>query len=212
MDTHRQYAVINSLRDRLLFLAGEAEQAFIAATTALANKELELAKMVLAHDDAIDQIEPYIDDEGIRILTLSAPASDELKFALAAIKIAPILERIADNSSSIAEIAIALGDQPQSIVAELSSIPNAVSLMLSSAVQACVLNDSNAIREVTRTRVEIRSLSNQALHHLFELVTLEPTNAMFHTSQLKVTKHLEHIVEYIVDMCEITGHRMRSTE
>jgi len=70
---------------------------------AMAERDSQLAYSVLDHDDAIDQIEVYIDRQCIEIFALLQPAARDLRLVISVVKIAPLLERIADHACNIAQ-------------------------------------------------------------------------------------------------------------
>ena len=62
MEYHRHLDdELDSLRDRVLLLGGEAEAALERAMKALTQRDTELANQVLKQDDLIDQLEVEID-------------------------------------------------------------------------------------------------------------------------------------------------------
>ena len=94
---------LDLLRDKILLLGGATEAAVNRAMQALVERDSELAKKVLDEDKIIDQMELEIDQMSIEILALQQPAAHDLRFVISVAKITPILERIADHASSIAE-------------------------------------------------------------------------------------------------------------
>ncbi len=104
---------LDTLQDRLLLMGGEAENALQRAMQALVERDSDLARDVLARDDAIDQLELEIDRSSIEVLALLHPAARDLRFVISVAKITPILERIADHACIIARAAIELNDEPQ---------------------------------------------------------------------------------------------------
>jgi len=62
MDTHRHLDdELSSLRDRVLLLGGEAEEALSRAMYSLRERDSDVARQVLDHDDQVDQLEVEID-------------------------------------------------------------------------------------------------------------------------------------------------------
>ena len=88
---------LDSLRDRVLLLGGEAETALERAMKALIDRDTELAQQVLDQDDQIDRLEVEIDRQCIDIIALRQPAARDLRFVISVAKMAPVLERIADH-------------------------------------------------------------------------------------------------------------------
>src|SRR5918996_1252817 len=114
MDAHRHLDdELSSLRDRVLLLGGEAEQALERAMYALSERDSELAQQVLDRDDQIDQLEVEVDRQCIDIIALRQPAARDLRFVISVAKMAPVLERIADHAANIARVSIDLNNEPE---------------------------------------------------------------------------------------------------
>ncbi|MGH9959760.1 MAG: phosphate signaling complex protein PhoU, partial [Pyrinomonadaceae bacterium] len=150
MEYHRHLDdELNSLRDRVLLLGGEVEGALQRAMVALVERDSDLARGVLNHDDAIDRIEVEIDRQCIDIIALRQPAARDLRFVISVAKMAPVLERIADHACNIARAAIDLNNEPELKPAiELQQMAEHASSMLRAALDAFTSNDPRAAREV----------------------------------------------------------------
>ena len=109
-------SALQQLRDHVLLMGGEVERAIDQATRALIERDTDLADRVLRDDDRVDALELEADQLCVRLLSQqSAQVSEErdLRLVVTAIKITPILERIADHACNIARAAIYLNDEPQ---------------------------------------------------------------------------------------------------
>src|SRR2546430_16192739 len=104
---------LDSLRDRVLLLGGEAEAALERAMFALTQRDSEVAREVLDNDDKVDRLEVEIDRQCIDIIALRQPAARDLRFVISVAKMAPVLERIADHAANIARVAIDLNNEPE---------------------------------------------------------------------------------------------------
>ncbi|NBO63908.1 MAG: hypothetical protein EBU88_03465, partial [Acidobacteria bacterium] len=104
---------VKELRDHLLLMGGEVERAIDQATKALIQRDSEAAQQVLRDDDRVDQLELEADQLCFNLLSSQLTVGEELRFVVTAIKITPILERIADHASSIARAAVYLNNEPQ---------------------------------------------------------------------------------------------------
>ncbi len=206
MDQHRHLDdELSSLRDRVLLLGGEAEQALERAMFALTQRDSDIAREVLKHDDRVDHLEVEIDRQCIDIIALRQPAARDLRFVISVAKMAPVLERIADHACNIARAAIDLNNEP-----ELKSIPDLSRMadhgleMLRSALDAFTSSDAAAAREIITHDTEINDLYNHIFHRLIEMMVTEPTTATRDARLLFVAKHLERIGDYVTDICELT--------
>src|SRR5215213_911750 len=148
MDTHRHLDdELSSLRDRVLLLGGEAEQALERAMYSLSERDSEVAQQVLDHDDQVDRLEVEIDRQCIDIIALRQPAARDLRFVISVAKMTPILERIADHACNIARAAIDLNDEPQlKPYAELPRMAADVSRLLRAALDAFTSGDAAGAR------------------------------------------------------------------
>lgn len=206
MDSHRHLDdELSSLRDRVLLLGGEAEQALALAMHALSERESDLAREVLDHDDEVDHLEVEIDRQCIDIIALRQPAARDLRFVISVAKMAPVLERIADHACNIARAAIDLNNEPElRPLHDLNRMAEHARKMLRGALDAFTSNDPMTAREIIKSDSEINDLYNHTFHILIELMVTEPVTATRAARLLFVAKHLERIGDYVTDICELT--------
>ena len=206
MEMHRHLDdELSSLRDRVLLLGGEAEQALERAMYSLTERDTEVAKQVLQHDDDIDHLEVEIDRQCIDIIALRQPAARDLRFVISVAKMAPVLERIADHACNIARAAIDLNNEPElKPVLDLSRMAEHALVMLRSSLDAFTSSDALKAREIIKSDSEINDLYNHTFHRLIELMVSEPATATRDARLLFVAKHLERIGDYVTDICELT--------
>ncbi|HEY6120750.1 MAG TPA: phosphate signaling complex protein PhoU [Pyrinomonadaceae bacterium] len=206
MELHRHLDDdLNLLRDRVLLLGGEAERAIDRAMQSLMERDSELARDVLDHDDTIDSMEVEIDRRCIDIIALRQPAARDLRFVFSVAKMTPVLERIADHACNIARAAIDLNDQPElARNSELQQMADHAVSMLRAALDAFTLFDARAAREIIKRDWEINELYNLVFRDLIGKMVTEPQTATRDARLLFVAKHLERVGDYVKDICELT--------
>jgi phosphate transport system protein len=206
MEYHRHLDdELDSLRDKVLLLGGEAEAALESAMRALAERDTELARKVLEDDDRVDRLEVEIDRQCIDIIALRQPAARDLRFVISVAKMAPVLERIADHACNIARAAIDLNNEPElNSVFDLKRMAEHGLGMLRAALDAFTSSDALAAREVIASDSVINDLYNHIFHRLIEMMVTEPTTATRNARLIFVAKHLERIGDYVTDICELT--------
>jgi phosphate transport system protein len=206
MDLHRHLDdELSALRDRVLLLGGAAEQALERAMYSLSERDSDVAREVLDHDDQVDQLEVEIDRQCIDIIALRQPAARDLRFVISVAKMAPVLERIADHACNIARAAIDLNNEPElNSVIDLNRMADHALSMLRASLDAFTTSNAIAAREVIESDSEINGLYNHTFHHLIELMVTEPATATRDARLLFVAKHLERIGDYVTDICELT--------
>ena len=94
---------IEKLKKRILNLSTMVESAVQMATTALRERDSELAKSVISADSEIDLCEVDIEEECQKILALYQPVAHDLRHIIAVLKINAELERIGDATVNISE-------------------------------------------------------------------------------------------------------------
>ena len=206
MEVHRHLDEgLDELRNSVLRLGREAENALRRALHSLAERDTSEAREVLNHDDAIDQIEVEVDRRAIDIFALRQPAARDLRFVMSVTKMAPVIERIADHACNIARAAIDLNTEPAlNNHIRIHQMGEIALSMLSAGLDAFTRSDAAAAREVIKRDSEINNLYNQIFHHLIELMARQPKTASRDARLLFVAKHLERIGDYVKDICELT--------
>ena len=206
MEVHRHLDdELDQLRDTVLRLGGEAEQALLQAMKALSERDDAVAIEVLAHDDDIDQLEVDVDRQCVDVFALRQPAARDLRFVMSVAKMAPVLERIADHACNIARVVIELNKEPElKNHVRIRQMGEVASSMLKAALDAFSRRDPFAAREVIKRDSEINDLYNHIFHHLLELMAKEPSTATRDARLLFIAKHLERIGDYVTDICELT--------
>ena len=195
---------LNLLRDRLLLLGGKTEDAVHRAVRSLTNRDSELAKGVCEDDKQIDQMELEIDRLSIEILGLQQVAEHDLRLVVSVAKITPILERIADHASSIAEAAIVLNNEPQiDSYIDFSQMAEIAADMLGKALNAFTSEDAAASREIIARDRELDRVYSRVFDGLIETMVTRPEAAGGAARLLFVAKHIERIGDYVKDICEL---------
>ncbi|MDX2034745.1 MAG: phosphate signaling complex protein PhoU [Blastocatellia bacterium] len=207
MRTHPESALQN-LRDHVLLMGGEVERAIDQATRALIERDSDLAERVLRDDDRVDALELEADQLCVRILSSqpmgASPAERDLRLVVTAIKITPILERIADHACNIARAAIYLNDEPQlKPYFDLPKMSWLACEMLRLSLDAFAASDAAAARAVIARDDEIDQLYDRIFHDLLDRMSRDSAAAGRAARLLLVAKHLERIGDYVTDICEL---------
>jgi phosphate transport system protein len=94
---------LESLSGEISRMGGMAESLVSDAIDAVGRRDPALAESVVERDVAVDQLQREIEKRIIRILALRQPMGKDLREAIAALKIAADLERVADLGKNIAK-------------------------------------------------------------------------------------------------------------
>ncbi len=195
---------LDLLRDKILLLGGKTEDAVHRAMVSLTERNSELAKNVRDDDELIDQMELEIDQLSIEILASQRPREHDLRLVVSVAKITPILERIADHASSIAEAAIILNNEPQiDNYIDFSLMADIAAGMLGEALNAFTSEDATASREIIARDQELDKCYGRVFDELLALMVTNPSAANGAARLLFVAKNIERIGDYVKDICEL---------
>lgn len=196
---------LDLLRDKILLLGGATEAAVNRAMQSLVDRDSELAQKVLDEDKVIDQMELEIDRLSVEILALQQPAAHDLRFVISVAKITPILERIADHASSIAEAALILNTEPPLTekYVQFPLMAQTAAEMLRAALDAFTSEDSERSREIIKRDHIIDEAYKNVFSELLDMMIDDPSITTGAAHLLFVAKHLERIGDYVKDICEL---------
>src|SRR5260370_25372077 len=99
----RFHRKLDDLKERLLVMAGMAEQAIQRAVEAYRVRDISLCDLVVRSEISINSFEREIDQIALDLLAMEQPMAIDLRFILAVIKINASLERLGDQPVGIAD-------------------------------------------------------------------------------------------------------------
>ena len=93
---------LDDLKERLLIMAGMAEQAIQRSIEAYRTRDLSICELVFQSEPLINRLEREIDQMALDLLAMEQPMAIDLRFILAVIRINADLERVGDQAVNIA--------------------------------------------------------------------------------------------------------------
>src|ERR1700742_2044960 len=102
-----------ALRNNVLMMADLTDRSLERAMKGLVNRNDDLCATTIADDEEIDQLEKQMDKDGVDILLRFQPVASDLRRVVSAMKLSTNLERMADESVSIARKARKLNQHPE---------------------------------------------------------------------------------------------------
>ena len=196
---------IRELNDSILELGSIVEQAVLGCVDALAEQDLESAKILYDQDKLINQKRYEIERKALITVATQQPMATDLRRLSSIIDIAGELERIGDYAKGIARIAMRLGDKPP--LKQLVNIPKMAQLtadMLDRALVAFVEMDEEVGRAIPREDDQIDILYNMVYQDLLELMFADRDNIDRATFHLWVAHNLERAADRVTNICERT--------
>src|ERR1700749_4718998 len=134
---------LDTLRERLLQMAGVAEQTLRFALDAHCRGDLSACAKVHLNEGIINRSEQEIDQMALDLLAMEQPMAVDLRFILAAIKINSDLERVGDQAMTIALLAEELAtDQPCNFPVDIPRMAELSITMVRKALEALANRDA----------------------------------------------------------------------
>src|SRR5213592_2480233 len=165
---------LSSLRNNVLMMAGLAERTLDRAVKGLLQRDDNLCTTAIADDEEIDQLEKQIDKEGIDVLLRFQPVASDLRRVVAAMKLSPNIERIADQATNIARRARKLNKHPALPEVEMISPIHAHAMaMFKDSIDAFVREDVPLARSVIPRDKELDKMNASANRKLIERMAQE---------------------------------------
>ncbi len=216
MTTRQNYnQELEALRQQLLTMGQQVEQAIQSSVEALCQQDNELAKQVIAGDDVIDELEVDIEDKCLLLIARQQPLAGDLRVIGTCLKITTDLERMGDHATDIAEIAIRLGKQP--LIKPLVDIPVMAGLaqkMLHNSLAAYINLDIALAEQIGVDDDEVDHIYNRLFRELLTYMMEDPSTISQATQLLFVARYLERVADHATNVAEwvvylVTGQRAR---
>ncbi len=203
--TDRLYAgELAKLRESVLYMGAKAEEVLGRGMQALAERDVEGARRLIALDEQIDELEVQIDDLALLILARRHPVASDLRLIAAVLKIVTDLERVGDLGVNICERVIELAAAPtmegQADVLELGAL---VGAMLHDALDAFVRADEALARDVLDRDSEVDSRFARIFEDLVARMMQGPQNVDRATRLQSLARYLERIADHATNVAEM---------
>jgi phosphate transport system protein len=190
------------LKEMLLTMASHAESSVHKVIEALGKRDFDLALRVQAEDNIIDRFEVEVDDLAIKLLART-PSARELRLITVAMKVSQNLERVGDETTTIARRVQELcQDAPLRLPLNLPQMAKLAALMLKMALDAFVNQDPVAARALIPQDKEIDHLNKQNHQQLADQMVKDPESVTRCLNLMVISKSLERIADHAKNVAE----------
>jgi phosphate transport system protein len=194
---------LDDLKERLLVMAGMAEQAIQRAIEAYRTRDITICDLVDHSEQAIDRFEREIDQMALDLLAMEQPMAIDLRFVLAVIKINADLERVGDAASSISDRVRDL--QAFAVVDLPVDIPRMASLaagMVRKSLQAFIEADAELAQSVLMMDDNVDRLNESSYYALSSLMKNQPELTPQALNVLMIARSLERVADHATNVAE----------
>ena len=205
---------LRELRELIAEMGERAEAAIHEAMRCLVERDVEAAARLVEADQDIDRLEALAEDRVVLLIALRAPMADDLRDALAALKITGVVERIADYAKNIARRVKRLPKkgsiEPLSLLPQMA---NMAAAMVHDVLDAFIERDAAKAKKVSESDDALDDFYDSIFRTLLTFMMENPHNIGPSTSLLFVAKNLERIGDHATNIAEMvyfaaTGERL----
>jgi phosphate transport system protein len=192
-----------SLRNNVLMMAGLAERTLDRAIKGLLQRDDNLCTTAIADDEEIDQLEKQIDKDGVDVLVRFQPVASDLRRVVAAMKLSPNIERIADQATNIARRARKLNRHPPLPEVEIIVPIQAHAMaMFKDSIDAFAREDADLGREVVARDKDLDYMNKMANRRLTDRMAQDPKQLRGYLNLIFVSRCLERVGDHATNIAE----------
>jgi phosphate transport system protein len=205
---------LNELRALISQMGGLAEHSIRESMRCLVQRDREGAVKVVEDDRKLDALEAEAERRIVQLIALRAPMADDLREAVAALKIVGVVERIGDYAKNIAkrvpQLDSASSIEPISLLPEMARI---TAEMVHDVLDAYVERDGAKAVAVCERDQAVDDFYNSIFRALLTFMMEDPQSITQSAHLLFVAKNLERIGDHATNVAEMvyfaaTGDRM----
>jgi len=195
---------LESIQALIMKMGGMVESEISQSSKALELRDEELARSVVAADQAVDSLEERVDQEAARVLALRQPTATDLRTVLTVMKIATNLERVGDYSKNIAKRTSVLVEMPpvNGAPSALRRQAKAVELMLHDALDAFIRRDIELANDVRERDREVDQMYNSLFREFLTYMMEDPRNITACMHLHFIAKNIERMGDHVTAIAE----------
>ena len=199
----RFHQSLGDLKEKLLVMAGMAEQSIDRAVEAYRTRDLSLCEQVDRSEKNINRFEREIDQMALDLLAMEQPMAIDLRFILAVIKINADVERVGDAASTIAERVRDLqAFSPVDLPVDIPRIAGLAIDMVRRALQAFIEADAEAAQVVLSLDDAVDKLNESAYFSMLTVMRDQPQWTPQALNALVISRSLERVADHATNIAE----------
>ncbi|MEA4862383.1 MAG: phosphate signaling complex protein PhoU [Victivallaceae bacterium] len=203
MKAHFVHA-LETLKDMLSEIASQAEQAVHSAVDAVEKNSPESARIVISHDNDIDDAEILIEEECLKILALYQPVASDLRQVVTILKVNNELERVGDLAVNIAERVedMALYQEKSIEKFDFHDMVFHACEMLKRALDAMAYHEADTAEAVIGLDDALDAIHRENYKRVRDMIIKYPAEAQYYMDCLTVSRCLERIGDIATNIAE----------
>jgi phosphate transport system protein len=194
---------LDELKEKLLVMAGMAEQAIQRSIEAYRTRDLSLCEQVFRAEPAINRLEREIDQMALDLLAMEQPMAIDLRFILSVIRINADLERVGDQAVNIAVRVREMGAFANvDLPVDIPKLASLASAMVRKALQAFIEADADSASVVLTMDDQVDEMNDAAFYSLSSLIKDQPELTPQSLNALIIARNLERVGDHATNIAE----------
>jgi phosphate transport system protein len=194
---------LDELKEKLLVMAGMAEQAIQRSIEAYRTRDLSICELVLHSEPAINRLEREIDQMALDLLAMEQPMAIDLRFILSVIRINADLERVGDQAVNIAIRVREMGAFANiDLPVDIPKLAELASAMVRKALQAFIEGNAEMADSVFLMDDQVDNMNDAAYYALSSLIKEQPELTPQSLNALIIARNLERVGDHATNIAE----------
>ena len=194
---------LDLLRTNIIKMGSLVDEQIDFAIQSLVDSNVEMARIVIARDNRVDEFDNLIDAQCERIFALSQPVAIDLRLIMSALKINNELERIGDIAVNIAERVEPL-QQASALVkkTKITEMATQARQMVKQAIDSFVNNDPRLARSILVQDDTVDNLDKEIFHDLVAEMMRNKSKIEPAAHMMILSRHLERLADHATNIAE----------
>ena len=213
--TSKQFnSELESVRTTVLQMGGLVEEQVMRAIEGLGSGDIALLSGVISTDARVNRIEIELDERCSQIIARRQPTAGDLRMLMAVIKTITDLERIGDEATKVARMAMAIheADRLNMPKVDVNHIADAAIGMLRKALDSFARLDTVAAVQVVREDIVVDNEFSSIIRQLITFMIEDPRTISRSIDILFIAKALERIGDHAKNICEYTVYMIKGRD
>jgi phosphate transport system protein len=208
---------LSDLTALVLRMGGLVQEQITRAMQALRERDVELARDVIARDHVVNFMDVQVDERSVNLLARRQPMGRDLRTIMSLEKTVTDLERIGDEAERIARMTIHLVEsgRPQPsprLLRDTYGMARIASAMLNDVLDALARLDVEQALEVAKGDAELDSEFQSALRRLATYLMEDSRNVGHVISATLVLKSIERIGDHAKNIAEYVVYLVKGKD
>jgi phosphate transport system protein len=201
------------LKNDVLMLSSLTDRIFQNAMDGLFKRDSELCQHVAAEEQEVDILQKQVNQDGVNLLIRFQPVASDMREAISAMRISTNLERIADQTITIARKAMDLNTRPPVPEVSMFELPHHLGVAIfRDSMRAYADRDFDLARTLDSKVAELSVLTRDITEKLVQRATVDAEFVPCYLDLIFIARALERIGDYSAYIAEDSFWRDRADD